>query len=147
MTAHSIAPVVLEDPHADKQHMYSFWGHTKAQTMAMNTAIGQVLKDNNLSPFHQVGVKPDGAHEPGYHAWEIWRPASDEKLAEMLTKIDEAAAEELTVVRSMYAEKDHPEMYTPEDFDDRVEALIAEHKEKALLQRGLSQEASHNLER
>ena len=151
MTAHSAAPVVLEAPHADKQHMYSFWGRTKVQTMAMNTAIGQVLKEHGLSPFHQVGVKSEGEHEPGYHAWEIWRPATEEKLTEMLEHIEETAMEELTMVRSMYTEKDFPEMYEPADFGDRVEAMIDEHKEKARHQSQsqgeLSQDPSNDLAR
>ena len=147
MSHQTTAPVVLEAPHADKHHMYSFWGRTKAQTMAMNTAISRTLNAQNLMPFHQVGCTHEGDHEPGYHAWEIWKPADDERLHEILGQIDEAAQEDLTEVRAMYPEGDYPEMYEPKEMNDHREALIAEHKEKAHEQRGLSFETSKDLER
>ena len=144
MSHQTTAPVVLEAPHADKQHMYSFWGRSEAQTMAMNNAVRKVLGAHKLSPFHQVGTKPDGENIPGYHAWEIWRPASEEHLTQILHEIDEAAQEEYTLVRSMYLEKHDPEMYEQKEFGDHVEKLIAEHKEKAHTQRTLGHEPSHD---
>ena len=78
-------------PNRDKNFMIAFDGKTKQECVAYNNALKTVLKRHDLSPFHQVGTTPFGSNEPGEHAWEIWRDATEEKLTALLPEIlDEA---------------------------------------------------------
>ena len=81
----------IVEPLGDKNYMIGFEGKSQEECQAYNWAIESVLKKAELSPFHQVGTTPFGQHEPGYHAWEIWKKASKEKLQELLSEIEQAA--------------------------------------------------------
>lgn len=81
----------IVEPHDDKNFMIGFEGRTKEECQAYNWAIGSVLKKAGLNPFHQVGVSLLGQHEPGYHAWEIWKKAAKEDLEVLLTEIEKEA--------------------------------------------------------
>jgi len=79
------------DPVGDKNFMVAFDGKTEAECRAYNNAIAYVLKKEGLRPFHQMGTTPNGQHEPGHHAWEIWSDATREKLEALLPQIETEA--------------------------------------------------------
>ncbi len=68
--------------------MIGFEGRSREECQAYNLAIKSVLKKAGFNPFHQIG---DSQHEPGYHAWEIWKKATKEDLKILLPDIEEAA--------------------------------------------------------
>ncbi len=79
------------EPRGDKNFMIGFEGKTEEECRVYNLAIETVLKRANLSSFHQVGTSSFGQHEPGYHAWEIWKRATKEDLETLLAEIEKEA--------------------------------------------------------
>lgn len=86
----------IVEPRGDKNFMIGFECKTEEECRAYNWAIGSVLKKAGLNPFHQVGTSPFGEHEPGYHAWEIWKKATKEDLEVLLAEIEQEAKSILT---------------------------------------------------
>jgi hypothetical protein len=87
------APVELKikPPLGDKSWMVSFDADSENACQAYNYAIETVAKEARLNPFHQAGVTPFGANQPGYHAWEFWRKTDEIELQSLLAKIEETA--------------------------------------------------------
>jgi len=83
----------IKDPIGDKNFMIKFEGKTEQECRTFNLAIRDVLRAENLSPFHQTGTTPFGENEPGYHAWEIWKDISKEAVERLLSKIKQRALE------------------------------------------------------
>lgn len=83
--------IKIRDPEGDKNFMITFEGRTKKECTAFNWAIEGVLRDANLSPFHQIGTSPTGHDEPGFHSWEVWRKVTKEQLEQLLPAIEEKA--------------------------------------------------------
>ncbi|MDO8600813.1 MAG: hypothetical protein Q7R73_04415 [bacterium] len=78
----------VRNPDGDKNYMVFFEGRTSDECIAYNIAIREILEREGFLPFHQVGVKPEGNNEPGYHAWEVWRKnVTKEKLESLLPEI------------------------------------------------------------
>ncbi|OHA47120.1 MAG: hypothetical protein A3A80_01010 [Candidatus Terrybacteria bacterium RIFCSPLOWO2_01_FULL_44_24] len=93
------------EPRGDKNFMIAFTALTKNKCMAYNWAIEQVLKREDLQPFHQVGAtSPNGNHEPGYHAWEVWQKTDKERLTALLPEIIQRAKEHVDIFGHFNAE-------------------------------------------
>jgi hypothetical protein len=67
--------------------MIAFDATSNDEAWSANCTVRQVFGD--YSPFHQVGVQPDGHNLPGYHAWELWKPISDAELQVLLARCEE----------------------------------------------------------
>ncbi len=85
--------VALEivEPRGDKKRMIGFEGTSREECQAYNRAIKSVLQKAGFNPFHQIGTSSFGEHEPGYHAWEIWKKATKKDLKALLPEIEQEA--------------------------------------------------------
>ncbi len=86
------ADILIEVPDVDDKHFrISFECDNWGTCYAYNLAVQEVAK--KLEPFHQAGALGETPHEPGRHMWEFWGAADEEKLNELLPKIQELAEE------------------------------------------------------
>jgi hypothetical protein len=58
----------------------------KTEARCAAAAILQVLK--SYSPFHQIGMRPDGPNEPGFHGWELWMPIDEATLNTLVSECE-----------------------------------------------------------
>lgn len=73
----------IREPERDKNFMVAFDCAEKGLCAAYNLAIEQILKKDDLSPFHQIGSRD----EPGEHAWEVWTSMGKIELRQLLTRL------------------------------------------------------------
>jgi len=67
---------VVHPEETGKQFMLAFIAENTEQAWLGNYAVHRALNEANLNPFHQVGRE----NEPGYHAWEVWMPVTEELM-------------------------------------------------------------------
>ena len=91
----------IVEPQLDHNFMIAFEGKTREECELYNNAIGKVLREAWLKPFHQVGTTAFEINEPGYHAWEVWKKVTKSDLENLLADIKKEAWTNLSYLGSI----------------------------------------------
>ncbi len=84
---------------------------SKPLSSAYNRAIGEICKERNLEPFHQISSfgGSENPNLPGYHEWEFWAPIVEVEIPKLFPLIEARARELYPSIKKLYEDMQNDE--------------------------------------